>query len=1029
MDLNRQIRRLMLPSLVVLLAGCGGGTNEPTSRPEGIDRPTARALSAVAAAPSVAVPDVAVIGMNKVRETRIGRTIFEYDYQIVLQNNGPARASVVATLVGAGAGTTIVNGKINLDPIAAGATVTPGDIITLRHDRTRPFQPAALQWEFSTDPTAFIALPGSPTDQAVDQIPEFRAAVTFPGTEIDLDLANGGVTVIRSKWILGFKPATTVSQINSLLQSLGAPIVRSYLQTAVLEIRVPDPGSLSAMNSGLASLRANPVIEFAIPVMIQPPNALPAILQKQAAQQIPPQFNRIAHHLAVKSAAAWNARRAQPAAVMPGRLSLVVVDEFGGGPPVPDLIAGYISTEIGAGFSQTSLYSHGYHVLGIAVASFNDLSKPGLDVPDSSSISGMYAVDQRLSVEVADLISPFEGCVPGIFGRRCSGITKEDIIYGLVRANKALGGRMVVNYSYGYNNAPAGGSPITVESEKKYWLSLLRGRSPNVWHLDEDGFIVVTSAGNNPSFSAGLNNAWASAAADNKLAVSNTATVENRSAAASAPFAAAGIHRTSSIGGNISAIGSNTNAMERDQGIWSYGNAFGAEIDRGGFRKGAPFFAEMQGTSMAAPQVSGLAASLWALRPDFTSTLVLKTILDNASNLTPLAGQPLIDAYATLLAADDPAALVGVMGNPTRAPVRMAILDLDEDDQFTYADALLFAKAISDSRGGTAYDVSTLTSVRTPSGLKTLDRSRFDLNGDGFVGGGGKARFNLDIDYDPPRTARYGVASYTVPPQQVVQLNEAAVTDFEVLCYYVYSPLWRDKDGKTRRSFEEYLRTLSPAMSCGGVSLSVVLPSSPTGLYFTGADFRPSQRGVVDPLTKLCRYEFVEVSPPYLRQGLDTRRCDIAAWRLTNPRGTFKVALTVTELTNANVLDYAESDPVTFHSGPGVVGIQSLVCNAGRFTTQIVGGGAIGTVISASPRGDGTLSIDSCGTWGAIPGGSECQRRTGDPVDTLISASGRIPTYVYNDGVGVLSAKLNGLYIYNYYANPLIYFGFGGTCR
>jgi Subtilase family len=816
----RTVRDAITVVAALVLVACGGGSEPQQQSADAAIAGRAVRLAAIAVPANV----VQVQGLVLKAERRISRVVFEYDYAITVRNEGAQLTGLVANLAAVGAGTTIVDGQVNIGALGAGSTLTTGDTITLRHDRNVPFQPTALQWQFSAEASAFVALPGNPSDQAVDQVPEFRAAVTFSSAEIEQDPMNG-VMVIRSKWVLGFNQGTTVGQINALLQSLGASIVRSYDRTAVLEVRVPDPGSLVAMEGSLATLRGNPIISFAMPAMVTPTNALPAILQSQAA----PEFNRLAHHLAVKGASGWNGRRALPVGSTAGPLSLVVMDYFGNGALSSGLLAGVPTSSIGTGFLvDPGPSAHGYHVLGIAAASFDAVN----DQADTSSITGMFAGRLPIALAVEDLAPTRSTCAPlGLIGLKstCSGVLLEDRLRDLVRANDVAGGRMVINTSLGFNGN-GGILTVTAEGLKLYWLRLLRGGFGTVPSASEQRFFHSASAGNNATLPASQNIGWTRAALDGSL--SNTAVVENRSALSTAPFAAAGLASSSSRGGNISAIGSNTNPTFVDQGLWSYGSGAGLSIDRTPCldQQGNPTICPMAGTSMAAPQVAGLAANLWALRPDFTSTQILQTIRSNAVSFP--SGEPLIDAYATLLAADDPAALVGVMGDPSKAPMRLAVLDLDEDGQFTYADAVLFVDSFVRAAGASAYDAlaSTLTTV----GSKKLDRTRFDLNGDGLLGGAGTGRFNLNIDYGAGRTPVFGTAQYEFLPQQVVQLTEATVTDFQILCYYVYSSLWREPQQKTRSDFEAYLQQQSPKLACGGSVVGVQIQLNDTASGWSG---------------------------------------------------------------------------------------------------------------------------------------------------------------------------------------------------
>lgn len=129
-------------ALLSLAAGCGdagAGAGAPA------------ALLADAPVAQAATDQLAVTGLQKTAETRVGRTVFEYTFKVTLKNNGSAAVSgATAQLTGAPAGTSIVDGKVAAGAIAAGASVTPDDSIVLRVDRATPFDSAALAWQLST---------------------------------------------------------------------------------------------------------------------------------------------------------------------------------------------------------------------------------------------------------------------------------------------------------------------------------------------------------------------------------------------------------------------------------------------------------------------------------------------------------------------------------------------------------------------------------------------------------------------------------------------------------------------------------------------------------------------------------------------------------------------------------------------------------------------------------------------------------------------------------------------------------------
>lgn len=799
---SRGMRRLggwLLALPLLALAACGGGTADS------IENSSAQRLAKAAAAGNgdAAVATVSVQSLVLQAQRRISRTTFEYDYQVVVKNNGAALDGLVAQLSGVGSGTTIVDGTVSIGALAAGATATPADTITLRHERTVPFQQSALVWTFTAETGAMVALPGNPTDQAVDHVPEYTAQVIFPNSEIETDPITGA-SLLRSKLVIGFQPGSTVAQVNAMLRSIGATIVRTYAKTGLVEVKIADPGSQSALNSLLTGLRAQQVVRYAFAVRFPVPTALPAGLQGGQ----PSGLQHLAHHLAVKAGPAWNARRAPQLSSAWGTgwgPVLVIADWFGDGVPASGLLNATLVRGASTGFTvQPIPDNHGYGILGTAAGSYNN----PLDQADSSLITGLYGATTPLLLEVEDLQQTTRGCrrnpaVPELLDK-CKGTTVEDRLRAILLGYTTLD-RVVLNTSFAL--AKAGDDESL--SSKTYWLQLLRGGfgAANGQATLEDRFFHAAAAGNDTTLPAKYMMGWARAALESGE-LTNTAVVENR-AASGATFVAGCLAADATNEGNVSAIGS----IFDGDGIWVYidsQNTFETVVRQGG-------------SSLAAPQVAALAASFWAIRRDTTPAELLSIIRSHAVPEHPTpgcrAGQPLIDAYATLLAADEPDALAGAIDPRFKAPVRLAILDVDEDSKFTLNDAKLFVTAMAASSGAAAYDTTaaSLTTVQTPTGSKKFDRSRFDLNGDGKVGGAGKARFNLDINYGPGRSSTFGKVPYSGLPGQEVDLDESAVTDFQILCYYVRSALFNTEKG-SYADFENYLGTLTPKLSCSAAT-------------------------------------------------------------------------------------------------------------------------------------------------------------------------------------------------------------------
>lgn len=133
----------------LLLAACGGG-----------DEATGTGVQSVAAAKALQVsasadaqPLASVVGLTKVGETRVGRTVFDYVYKVRVAAGAQPLSSLRATLGAAGPGVSIVDGQFALGALAAGASVLSEDTITLRQDRSVTFNPQALVWNLSATPT------------------------------------------------------------------------------------------------------------------------------------------------------------------------------------------------------------------------------------------------------------------------------------------------------------------------------------------------------------------------------------------------------------------------------------------------------------------------------------------------------------------------------------------------------------------------------------------------------------------------------------------------------------------------------------------------------------------------------------------------------------------------------------------------------------------------------------------------------------------------------------------------------------
>ena len=90
--------------------------------------------------------DLTVGGYALESSVRLSRTVFEYTYRAVLSNAGPAVLDATARLAGHGSNLTAVDATLSFGAISAGGSAKSTDTFVVRHDRTRPFDPASLVW-------------------------------------------------------------------------------------------------------------------------------------------------------------------------------------------------------------------------------------------------------------------------------------------------------------------------------------------------------------------------------------------------------------------------------------------------------------------------------------------------------------------------------------------------------------------------------------------------------------------------------------------------------------------------------------------------------------------------------------------------------------------------------------------------------------------------------------------------------------------------------------------------------------------
>jgi hypothetical protein len=698
----------------------------------------------------------------------------------------------------------------------ADRTVDVGAVVVLDGGASRPVGELAFEWGFDERPAgsgAVLASPDAAVATFVADAPgtfvvrlrasrggraaEATVAITAaeaPGVLLEGPAETLAALATRSLFVPAIYPATayaalpsggtvllrevearfrldaTVGAVNDLLGRYGATIVAMTGGTPVVVLRVPDPGDVAGLEDLLARLAAESIVEAAhASVVIEPPldprDAEPpgpaGIATAAVPNDIPlddPRMLRVDHHLAVRAHAAW--RAVEAAGETP---TLLILDFFGAGAPTD----GYAATFTAADYATGDAHSHGYHVLGIAIGAQGDGGASGVDRADVTGMSPLPAPTRAV-----DLQLPTMNTGPRIRQRAIQ------LLVELVAADP--GARAVVNSSIGAIDAFG-----DQRSEGESWVVAVRlafGSAGTTAELIaqattpgsglEPHFVHATTAGNAASDTSGAvalqNHPFTYAALGTDMTVSgvplpplrNVLVVENRvrfrhDARSDLKPDATCASSDSTMGGNLSAIGS---------WVWSFGRCT-ARNANGDCIAHTEADAEFKsGTSMAAPQVAGLALYGWALAPDLDAielaallrTTALPDVPDTARTFcSTILPQPVIDAYALALATG------GV-------DAWRAILDV-------VGDAGVFDQ----------FDVQALRDALADRASRFVTYGRADLDGDGVVGNLAR-RQRVDLDGD----GGYGFVTRQIAGRNRA-FDERALNDLDVLCAQAYGPAYQ----------------------------------------------------------------------------------------------------------------------------------------------------------------------------------------------------------------------------------------------
>lgn len=147
---------MTIGALAIQLFGCGGGEGGTHARGAATAQQrasTAKALSGTATtangAPVQANEAPTVVHLEQVSSSRVDRTRFDYVFKLHVNGSSVHVRDGVFTVTTSAGGTQVIDGMARAGSVNADRHYMLDDTITLRQDRTKPFDPARLAFSFS----------------------------------------------------------------------------------------------------------------------------------------------------------------------------------------------------------------------------------------------------------------------------------------------------------------------------------------------------------------------------------------------------------------------------------------------------------------------------------------------------------------------------------------------------------------------------------------------------------------------------------------------------------------------------------------------------------------------------------------------------------------------------------------------------------------------------------------------------------------------------------------------------------------
>lgn len=262
------------------VAGCGGGSG---SSEESTPASDARAEAQIFGHRPPATNGVSVYALLPVAVRPVSRTMFEFDYRLVLRNTGPAVADVAVQLVGPERGVQVVDGLVSAGTLPANSYTVPPDKITIRKGLFPLFILRPHEWLITFGPPtiAGTAAVGAALANGEVSVTDATGASACAETTIVTTGTGGFTCTVQAGRTAPFvvvvsDPFKAYPPLVSIVPAAPAPgttLVANAtpITTAIVAQLAPNGDALSVLsNRSLIDLAALSVITANVLTQIQP---------------------------------------------------------------------------------------------------------------------------------------------------------------------------------------------------------------------------------------------------------------------------------------------------------------------------------------------------------------------------------------------------------------------------------------------------------------------------------------------------------------------------------------------------------------------------------------------------------------------------------------------------------------------------------------------------------------------------------------------------------------------------------------